>query len=138
MHSGLGLSAYTRATSPMRRYLDLLVQQQLVRFLSKLPTLDDNAVKDRIKAINSLLPKVNKAIRQSVEHYKCLYLKQNNSWEGEGIIVEVKGEKALINIPSLAMMTQIKFKSKVNIEDKVKLKVGSINLFERSVDFKPF
>jgi exoribonuclease-2 len=138
IHSGLGLSSYTRATSPMRRYLDLLVQQQLVRFVNKLPTLDDNAVKDRIKAINSLLPKVNKAIRQSVEHYKCLYLKQNNSWEGEGVIVEVNGEKALINIPSLAMMTQIKFKSKINVEDNIKLKVGSINLFERSVNFKPF
>ena len=137
MHSGLGLSAYTRATSPMRRYLDLLVQQQLVRFLSNQPTLDDNAVKERIKAMNSSMPKVNKAIRQSIDHFKCLYLKQNNSWEGEGVIVEVNGEKALINIPSLAMMTQIKFKSKVTIEDKVKLKVGSINLFERSVNFKP-
>ena len=60
-----------------------------------------------------------------------------NSWQGEGVIVEINGEKALINIPSLAMMTQIKFKSKVTIEDKVKLKVGSINLFERSVNFKP-
>ena len=39
MHSGLGLSVYTRATSPMRRYLDLLVQQQLVRFVNKQPTL---------------------------------------------------------------------------------------------------
>ena len=137
IHSGLGLSAYTRATSPMRRYLDLLVQQQLVRFVSKLPTLDDNAVKDRIKVINSSMPKVNKASRQSIEHFKCLYLKQNNTWEGEGVVVEVNGEKALINIPSLAMMTQIKFKSKINIEDKVNLKVGSINLFERSVNFKP-
>jgi len=137
MHSGLGLSAYTRATSPMRRYLDLLVQQQLVRFLSNQPTLDDNAVKERIKVINSAMPKVNKASRQSIEHFKCLYLKQNNSWEGEGIVVEVNGEKALINIPSLAMMTQIKFKSNVTIEDRVKLKIGSINLFERLVNFKP-
>jgi exoribonuclease-2 len=137
IHSGLGLSAYTRATSPMRRYLDLIVQQQLVRFVNKLPTLDDNAVKERIKSINSSMPKVNKASRQSIEHFKCLYLKQNNTWEGEGVVVEVNGEKALINIPSLAMMTQIKFKSNVNIEDKVKLKVSSINLFERSVNFKP-
>ena len=137
IHSGLGLSAYTRATSPMRRYLDLLVQQQLVRFLSNQPTLDDNTIKERIKVINSSMPKVNKASRQSIEHFKCLYLKQNNTWEGEGVVVEVNGEKALINIPSLAMMTQIKFKSKINIEDKVNLKVGSINLFERSVNFKP-
>ncbi|MDB9933653.1 RNB domain-containing ribonuclease [Candidatus Thioglobus sp.] len=137
IHSGLGLSAYTRATSPMRRYLDLLVQQQLVRFLSNQPTLDDNAVKERIKVINSSMPKVNKASRQSIEHFKCLYLKQNNTWEGEGVVVEVNGEKALINIPSLAMMTQIKFKSNVSIEDRVKLKVSSINLFERLVNFKP-
>ena len=137
VHSGLGLSAYTRATSPMRRYLDLLVQQQLVRFLSNQPTLDDSTIKERIKVINSSMPKVNKASRQSIEHFKCLYLKQNNTWEGEGVVVEVNGEKALINIPSLAMMTQIKFKSNVTIEDKVKLKVGSINLFERSVNFKP-
>jgi len=136
-HSGLGLSAYARVTSPMRRYLDLLVQQQLVRFLNKLPTLDDKAIKERIKSINSSLPKVSKASRQSIEHFKCLYLKQNNNWVGEGIIVEVNGEKALINIPSLAMMTQIKFKAKINIEDKVKLKVSSINLFELSVNFKP-
>jgi exoribonuclease II len=137
VHSGLGLSAYTRVTSPMRRYLDLLVQQQLVRFVSKQPTLDDSTIKERIKVINSSMPKVNKASRQSIEHFKCLYLMQNNTWEGEGVIVEVNGEKALINIPSLAMMTQIKFKSKVTIEDKVNLKVGSINLFERSVNFKP-
>jgi len=137
IHSGLGLSAYTRATSPMRRYLDLLVQQQLVRFLSNQPTLDDSKIKERIKVINSSMPKVNKAIRQSIEHFKCLYLKQNNTWQGEGVVVEVNGEKALINIPSLAMMTQIKFKSNVTIEDKVKLKVSSINLFERSVNFKP-
>jgi len=137
IHSGLGLSAYTRATSPMRRYLDLIVQQQLVRFLSNQPTLDDSTIKERIKVINSSMPKVNKASRQSIEHFKCLYLKQNNTWEGEGVVVEVNGEKALINIPSLAMMTQIKFKSNVTIEDKVKLKVSSINLFERSVNFKP-
>ncbi len=136
MHSGLGLLAYVRVTSPMRRYLDLLVQQQLIRFISKLPILDDSIVKERIKAVNTSLPKVNKAIRQSIEHFKCLFLKQNNTWEGEGVVVEVNGEKALVNIPSIAMMTQIKFKSNVNIEDKVKLKVSSINLFERLVNFK--
>ncbi len=32
-HSGLGLSAYTTATSPLRRALDLIVQQQLTSFL---------------------------------------------------------------------------------------------------------
>ena len=136
IHAGLGVSAYIRVTSPMRRYLDLLAQQQLVRHINQLPTLTDSAVKERIKAINTAMPKVNKVIRQSAEHFKCVYLKQNNDWEDEGIVVETNGDKSLVNIPSLAMMTQMKFKSKTNIETKVKLRVGSINLFERSVNFK--
>ena len=41
LHAGLGLSCYVRVTSPIRRYLDLLVQQQLVRFINNQTTLDD-------------------------------------------------------------------------------------------------
>ena len=138
LHSGLGLDSYIRVTSPMRRYLDLLVQQQLVRFINNLPTLDDAQVKERIKINNGIMSKVNKATRQSIEHFKCLYLMQNNHWNETGIIVEIKSDKALLLIPKLAMMTQIKFKSKIKLDDEVKLKVSSINIMERSINFKPF
>jgi len=137
LHSGLGLQAYLRVTSPMRRYLDLLVQQQLVRFLSKSDLLNDSDIKERIKVVNASVSKVNKATRQSVEHFRCVYFKQNKKWGGEGIIVETKGQKASVLIPELAMITQIKFKSKVDLEQRIKLEVISINLFERSIDFKP-
>ena len=137
LHSGLGLEAYLRVTSPMRRYLDLLVQQQLVRYLSKSDLLNDSDIKERIKAVNTSMSKVNKATRQSVEHYRCVYFRQNPKWEGEGIIVETKGQKAFVLIPELAMITQVKFKSKVDLEEKIKLKVISTNLYERSIDFKP-
>ena len=137
LHSGLGLEAYLRVTSPMRRYLDLLVQQQLVRFITKNDLLNDTDIKERIKAVNASMSKINKATRQSVEHFRCVYFKQNKQWEGEGVIVEVKGQKASVLIPELAMITQVKFKSKVTIEEEIKLKVISSNLFERSIDFKP-
>ena len=136
-HSGLGLDAYLRVTSPMRRYLDLLVQQQLVRFKLGLELLNDAEIKDRIKLVNSSISKVNKATRQSLEHFRCLYLKQNKKWQGEGEVVELNGQKVSLIIPELAMITQIKFKSKVELEDKIKLAVSSNDLFERSVDFKP-
>ncbi|MDC3315722.1 ribonuclease catalytic domain-containing protein [Candidatus Thioglobus sp.] len=137
LHSGLGLQAYLRVTSPMRRYLDLLVQQQLVRFITKNNLLNETDIKERIKAVNSSMSKINKATRQSNEHFRCVYFKQNKQWEGEGVIVEVKGQKASVLIPELAMITQVKFKSKVDLEQRIKLEVISINLFERSIDFKP-
>jgi len=137
MHAGLGLKAYIRVTSPMRRYLDLIVQQQLVNYLSGLELLSEDDIKSRIKVNNAAMSKINKASRQSSEHFECLYFKQNRSWEGEGVVIEVSGNKTLLMIPEFAMITQVKVKTKPNLEDKIALKVTSINLFERSVDFKP-
>jgi exoribonuclease-2 len=137
IHAGLGLEAYIRVTSPMRRYLDLLVQQQIVHFISSSELLNEDDIKDRIKVNNASMSKINKASRQSIEHFRCLYFKQNRSWKGEGVVIDISGNKTLLMIPEFAMITQVKVKKELNLEDKINLKVSSINLFERSVDFKP-
>ena len=121
----------------MRRYLDLLVQQQLINYLAGLELLNEDEIKGRIKVINSSMSKTNKAVRQSIDHFRCLYFKQNRSWEGQGIVVEINGNKALLLITELAMITQVKLKIKPQLDEKIKLKVSSIDLIERSVDFKP-
>ena len=121
----------------MRRYLDLVVQQQLINHISGLELLNKDEIKDRIKVINSPMSKTNKAVRQSIDHFRCVYFKQNRSWEGQGIVVEINGNKALLMIPEFAMITQVKFKTKPRLDEKIKLRVSSIDLFERSVDFKP-
>jgi len=137
LHAGLGLSCYVRVTSPIRRYLDLLVQQQLVRFINNQKTLDDSLIKQRITQVNAVISRVNKATRQSIEHFKCLFLKQNNNWRGKGIIVDLNGNKATVMIPEIAMVTHLKLKSKAQLEDEIELKAVSINLENRSIDFKP-
>ena len=121
----------------MRRYLDLIVQHQLVNYISGLELLSEDDIKSRIKVNNTSISKINKASRQSVEHFRCLYFKQNRSWEGEGVVIEISGNKTLLMIPEFAMITQVKVKTEPNLEDKIPLKVNSIDLFERSVDFKP-
>jgi exoribonuclease-2 len=137
LHAGLGLPYYVRVTSPIRRYLDLLVQQQLVRFINNQTTLDDIQIKKRITQFNRVISRVNKATRQSIEHFKCLFLKQNNKWSGKGIIVNLNGNKATILIPEIAMITQLKLKSKAQLDDEIELRSVSINLENRLIDFKP-
>jgi len=137
LHAGLGLSCYVRVTSPIRRYLDLLVQQQLVRFINNQTTLDDSQIKQRITQVNAVISRVNKATRQSIEHYKCLFLKQNNDWRGKGIIVDFNGNKAIVLISEIAMVAQIKLNTKAQLEDEIELKAVSINLENRLIDFKP-
>jgi len=137
LHAGLGLSCYVRVTSPIRRYLDLLVQQQLVRFINNKVTLDDSLIKQRITQVNTVISRVNKATRQSIEHYKCLFLKQNNNWRGRGIIVDLNSNKATLLIPEIAMITQLKLNSKAQLDDEIELRAVSINLENRLINFKP-
>jgi exoribonuclease II len=49
-HSGLGLSAYTQASSPIRRYADLVTQQQFTAFLQGKPVPYDREELLRILA----------------------------------------------------------------------------------------
>ena len=137
LHAGLGLSCYVRVTSPIRRYLDLLTQQQLVSFINNQKTLDDTQIKQRINQVNRVISRVNKATRQSIEHFKCLFLIQNNKWRGKGIIVDFNDNKVTVLIPEIAMITQLKLKSKAQLEDEIELKAVSINLENRLIDFKP-
>ena len=67
----------------------------------------------------------------------ALFLKQNNNWRGKGIIVDLNGNKATILIPEIAMITQLKLKSKAQLEDEIELRAVSINLENRLIDFKP-
>jgi exoribonuclease-2 len=113
------------------------VQQQLVRFINNQTTLDDTQIKQRITQVNAVISRVNKATRQSIEHFKCIFLKQNKNWRGKGIIVELNSNKATLLIPEIAMVTQLKLKLKAQLEDEIELGAVSINLENRSIDFKP-
>ena len=136
LHYGLGLDAYLRVTSPLRRYFDLLAHQQLSSFILGKPTLEKDRVKEIIGITNASMPDIGKTTRASNDHYKCLYLIQNPSWQGEGVVVDTRGDKALFMIPDVGMMTQIKFKTLPEKDEKVMLKVGSVDLIERLVNFK--
>ena len=135
-HSGLGLDSYLRVTSPIRRYLDLVVQQQLLSFINNKPLLDEAAIKSRIGQTNVVISKVNKATRQSTDHFKCLFLKQNNPWKGVGSVVDLHDNKATVLIPELGMITQLKLDEKPSLDDEVQLKVVAIDFENRLVDFK--
>ena len=137
-HYGLGLDSYLRITSPLRRYYDLLAHQQLSNFIAGKPTLDKARVKEIIGINNNALASVGRVTRFSNDHYKCLFLKRNPNWKGEGVVVDIRGDKALFMIPEVGLMTQIKFKEDQipKPDDKIMLQVTRVDMMERSANFK--
>jgi exoribonuclease-2 len=45
------------------------------------------------------LSNVHKVSRASDEHFKCLFLKQNPNWTATGVVVDIRGDKALFMMP---------------------------------------
>jgi len=71
IHETLGLDSYVQTTSPLRRYLDLLIQRQLYLFINKKKILSEEIVSKEIE-LSSIKRKENNNI---IKENKLIYLK---------------------------------------------------------------
>ena len=106
-HRGLGLGAYGRATSPLRRYVDLLVHQQLRAAVTGVaPPWDETALMERAAQAESAARVVRAVERQANRHWTLVWLSQRN-WEGRGILVDTRGRRGLLVCPEIALETWV-------------------------------
>ena len=136
IHAGLGVKAYSRVTSPLRRYIDLLAHQQLRLFLLKKTAMDEQTLLHKIGAYNAVINTAQKLERFSNHHWTLVYLLQNPEWTGEGIVVENKERFSILLIPELGMETRITLPQNLPLNSSVRLSISSIDLPDLSAFFK--
>ncbi|HIE55372.1 MAG TPA: RNB domain-containing ribonuclease, partial [Chromatiaceae bacterium] len=107
-HFGLGLEYYARATSPLRRYMDLVVHQQLRAHVMGQSPLPREKVGERVAAASAVSGVVRRAERLSNLHWKLIWLKAHPQWQGEAVVVALEERKAVVMIPELALETRIR------------------------------
>lgn len=132
-HAGLGLPLYAQATSPLRRYLDLVVHQQLRAYLRGEPLLDEQAILARIGAAEAVRGDVRTAERLANEHWTLLYLQRRPDWRGEAVVVEQVGQRSKLLVPELAYETQAHLRSSLALNDTVPIRVTGVDLPRRQL-----
>ncbi|HEC15780.1 MAG TPA: RNB domain-containing ribonuclease [Sedimenticola sp.] len=135
-HAGLGLAAYCRATSPLRRYTDLVVHQQLRAHLAGGEPLSVKEVRGRIGAAEAVAGSVRKAERFSNLHWKLVYLSRHPGWRGEGVVVEMADRRATVIIPELAMETKIRLAQPVALDTRLEIAVRELDLADLTAWFR--
>ncbi|MCA9957243.1 MAG: RNB domain-containing ribonuclease, partial [Anaerolineales bacterium] len=125
-HSGLGLDRYVQATSPLRRYADLLVHQQVRAHLRGEDTLDAPSLMERIAEASAGLIAARRAERLSNNHWKLVYLLQNPEWKGEGIVVDSSGTRATVVIPELDLETNLYGRPDLELDEAVRLQLSDV------------
>ena len=77
-HETLGLESYTQVTSPLRRYIDLIIQKQLFFYFNKYPLINETEIDDLIYEYKLKLKDVNDIIRENKFKYLSKFFKKNN------------------------------------------------------------
>lgn len=113
-HQGLGVTMYAQATSPLRRYGDLLGHQQARAFLARErgdggpPPLPADELSMRLARAAAGAQAVRKAERQSELHWTVAWLLERPGWEGEAVVVQSGGGDALLYLPAIGLETRIR------------------------------
>ncbi|MFQ5614401.1 MAG: ribonuclease catalytic domain-containing protein [Anaerolineae bacterium] len=127
-HAGLGLEVYAQATSPLRRYLDLVVHQQLRAYLRGERLLTEGEVLERVGAAEAISGSVRRAERLATRHWTVVYFLQHPGWQGEGVLVETRGKRGRVIIPELGFETQIHLRRDLPLNSTVRLALTGVNL----------
>ncbi|MCB0172595.1 MAG: RNB domain-containing ribonuclease [Anaerolineae bacterium] len=135
-HAGLGLEIYAKATSPLRRYSDLVVHQQLRAYLQGTRLLDTQQILERVGAAEAVEGDVRRAERLSRQHWTLVYLMRRPDWHGQGVVLEKRGPRSLILIPELDLETQLHLREDLPPDSTVALKLNRVNLAELDAHFR--
>lgn len=130
-HHGMGLDAYAQATSPMRRYLDLVVHQQLRAALKDQPGLTGGEIATRVAQAEMNAGGTRTAERLTRRHYTLVMLMQQPGAVWNAQVVERRGPQATVVIPELALDTLMS--TAANVGELLRVEVAEINLPNLSV-----
>lgn len=135
-HAGLGLPAYVRVTSPLRRYLDLVAHQQLRAWLAGRPLLDEAALVERVGAAEAIGGAVRRAEALARQHWTIVYLQQHPDWSGEGVVVEKMGLRVTVLIPELAWEFRAHLREDLPLDSLVRVAYTGANLPQLDAHFR--
>lgn len=139
-HLSLGIDVYAQATSPIRRYADLLIQRQIVSELQK----EDHCYTE--DELENLYPRIEIGIRDKkmVEKNRERYwvykhLQKLQGKEIHGIITSINGARANVYLPDYLFEVPVSLSSKVNLEESrdIKLLVQKVDPLRRKLTLTP-
>lgn len=125
-HHGMGLDLYAQVTSPMRRYLDLVVHQQLRAFLAGTAPMSSQLMASHIAQAQLNAESTRQAERLSRRHHTLRFIAAQPERSWEAVIVDRRGPQATVLIPELAFDVPMSTPAPIGTEQRVQF--SDVNL----------
>ena len=105
-HFSLGLPAYVQATSPIRRYGDLVVQRQIHAQLNGAPTLSEDDLQELLNSFDAAVREGIGISREDQRHWQQVWFEAHKSgqWQAEFLRwLRPQDRLGLLRVDDLAM-----------------------------------
>lgn len=130
-HHGMGLDLYAQVTSPMRRYLDLVVHQQLRAYLTGAQPMNSKVMASHIAQAMFNADATRQAERLSRKHHTLRFIAAQPERLWNAVAVERRGPQTTFVIPELAF--DLTLSTSTPLDKEVKLQLSDVNLPNLSV-----
>lgn len=126
-HYGLGLRYYVQASSPIRRYSDLVCQRQIKAFLAgeQLP-YDAERIVQVLARVDNTAREALRAERETQRYWLTYYLGQRPGQNMEAVVVEHKdeaGQRGAVFLNNCAYKTNCTFKRRIPLGSTIQVVV---------------
>ena len=131
-HQGLGVAQYAWSSSPMRRYVDLINQRQLIAMVSgtsPVYTKESDAILIAMRDFEVTYAAYAE-FQRGMERYWCLrWLQQESLTETDGVILK----ENLVKFDHLPLTVRVPSLPDLSCGTSVRLEITQIDLIERSL-----
>jgi len=129
-HSGLGLEAYCRVTSPLRRYPDLLASRQIRGALLGRGLESAESILEGLAAYENRVGLLIQAERRSNLFWKIQWLNRRPLFSTEAIIVDRYDRQGYFLLPEIAMETRVPLRKDIELGSRVILRLKEVDIAE--------
>lgn len=129
-HIGLGLDVYSSWTSPIRKYMDLVVHRQLKGAIGdKSCIYGKDEIRRVIQAVDEAIKRVALVQQKRARYWLLRYLEQIKGEEVEAIVVDKRHDRYIIVLLCAMMETSLPLNCGTELRpgDKVLVKLNSVS-----------
>lgn len=136
-HNVLGLEIYTQATSPLRRYLDLVVQRQLKAFLFRgKPEYSVKQLEEIRMEVEPVLREIQAISRNRIRYWTLKYLADHTGDVYKAIVLDELKRKYRIVLIDFLLIAEIKKKKGVLIGSEIEVKIKKVDPWRDIVELE--
>jgi exoribonuclease-2 len=136
-HSGLGLEAYTQVTSPIRRYLDIVMQRQIGNVLMKRGPFYDEKGLDEIRiSVEPLIKESGRIKRNRIRYWVLRFLHQHLGESYPALVLDEMKNKYRVLLKDFLLVADLKREPRValNPADQIRVQVKKVDPWQDTLE----